>query len=55
MVVDNGIVSVNFSRPKGYVLGMSYKGIDNILEDDNEEQDRGYLPTSQEIFEVDKF
>ncbi|XP_047173846.1 rhamnogalacturonate lyase-like [Vigna umbellata] len=43
VVVDNGIVSVNFSRPKGYTLGMSYKGIDNILEDDNEEQDRGYL------------
>jgi len=28
---------------------MSYKGINNILEDENEEQDRGYLPTSQEI------
>ncbi|XP_027917587.1 uncharacterized protein LOC114176676 [Vigna unguiculata] len=43
VVIDNGIVSVKFSRPEGYILGMSYKGIDNILEDDNEEQDRGYL------------
>jgi len=49
LVVDNGIVSVKFSRPEGYILQMSYKGINNILADENEEQDRGYLPTSQQI------
>ncbi|ESW28447.1 hypothetical protein PHAVU_003G287200 [Phaseolus vulgaris] len=43
LVVDNGIVSVKFSRPEGYILQMSYKGINNILADENEEQDRGYL------------
>ncbi|KAK7386694.1 hypothetical protein VNO78_27029 [Psophocarpus tetragonolobus] len=43
LVVDNGIVSVTFSRPEGYILGISYQGIDNILEDENEDQDRGYL------------
>lgn len=48
-MVDNGIVSVTFSIPEGYVLGVSYNGIDNILEPENEEQDRGYVPTSYEI------
>ncbi|XP_061376076.1 probable rhamnogalacturonate lyase C isoform X2 [Gastrolobium bilobum] len=43
LVVDNGIVTVILSRPEGYVLGISYNGIDNILEAENEEQDRGYL------------
>ncbi|KAH1154619.1 hypothetical protein AAZX31_18G137800 [Glycine max] len=43
LVVDNGIVAVTFSRPEGYILGISYNGIDNILEEENEDQDRGYL------------
>lgn len=49
LVVDNGIVAVTFSRPEGYILGISYNGIDNILEEENEDQDRGYVPTSYEI------
>lgn len=48
-MLDNGIVSVTLSTPEGYVLGISYNGIDNILEAENEEQDRGYVPTSYEI------
>ncbi|KAG4399641.1 hypothetical protein AAZX31_08G266800 [Glycine max] len=43
LVVDNGIVAVTFSKPEGYILGISYNGIHNILEDENEDQDRGYL------------
>ncbi|CAJ2636318.1 unnamed protein product [Trifolium pratense] len=43
LVVDNGIVSVTLSRPEGYILGISYNGIDNILESKLEEQDRGYF------------
>ncbi|KAE9614477.1 hypothetical protein Lal_00012317 [Lupinus albus] len=43
LVVDNGIISVTLSNPEGYVIGISYNGIDNILEAINEEQDRGYL------------
>lgn len=46
LVVGNGFVSVTLSRPEGYVLGISYNGIDNILEAENEGQDRGYVPTS---------
>ncbi|KAJ1382159.1 Rhamnogalacturonate lyase [Sesbania bispinosa] len=29
VMIENGIVSVNLSRPGGYILGISYKGIDN--------------------------
>ncbi|KAK7361044.1 hypothetical protein VNO77_03070 [Canavalia gladiata] len=43
LVVDNGIVSVTLSVPEGYVLGISYNGIDNLLEAENEDEDRGYL------------
>ncbi|KAL5063332.1 hypothetical protein RYX36_025069 [Vicia faba] len=43
LVVDNGIVSVNLSRPEGYIIQISYNGIDNILESENEEEDRGYF------------
>ncbi|KAK7319672.1 hypothetical protein RJT34_04395 [Clitoria ternatea] len=43
LVVDNGIVAVTLSIPEGYVLGISYNGIDNILEAENEDQDRGYF------------
>jgi rhamnogalacturonan endolyase len=43
LVVDNGIVSVTLSRPEGYILGISFNGIDNILESKNEQVDRGYV------------
>ncbi|XP_019438831.1 PREDICTED: uncharacterized protein LOC109344523 [Lupinus angustifolius] len=43
LVVENGIISVTLSNPEGYVIGISYNGIDNILEVENKEQDRGYL------------
>ncbi|KAI5419354.1 probable rhamnogalacturonate lyase B [Lathyrus oleraceus] len=42
LVVDNGIVSVTLSRPEGYILGISYNGVDNILESENKD-DRGYF------------
>ncbi|CAL0313009.1 unnamed protein product [Lupinus luteus] len=43
LVVDNGIISVTLSNPEGYVTGISYNGIDNILELENGEHDRGYF------------
>ncbi|XP_058775167.1 uncharacterized protein LOC131649423 isoform X2 [Vicia villosa] len=43
LVVDNGIVSVTLSRPEGYIIQISYNGVDNILETENEEEDRGYF------------
>ncbi|RHN41536.1 putative rhamnogalacturonan endolyase [Medicago truncatula] len=43
LVVDNGIVSVSMARPEGYILGISYNGIDNVLDSENQELDRGYF------------
>ncbi|XP_022136796.1 probable rhamnogalacturonate lyase B isoform X2 [Momordica charantia] len=40
--MDNGIVQVTVSTPDGDVVGLSYNGIDNLLETKNEEQNRGY-------------
>ncbi|XP_031737632.1 probable rhamnogalacturonate lyase B isoform X2 [Cucumis sativus] len=42
VIMDNGIVQVTLSTPDGDVVGLSYNGIPNILETNNEEQNRGY-------------
>ncbi|XVF64926.1 hypothetical protein PTKIN_Ptkin09bG0205800 [Pterospermum kingtungense] len=42
VVMDNGIVQVTISKPEGIVTGVSYQGIDNLLEVRNEESNRGY-------------
>lgn len=39
--MDNGIIGVNLSNPMGMVIGIQYKGIENLLEVDNSEDDRG--------------
>lgn len=39
--MDNGIVQVTISKPEGIVTGVSYQGIDNLLEVRNHESDRG--------------
>ncbi|KAK4263052.1 hypothetical protein QN277_028528 [Acacia crassicarpa] len=43
VVIDNGIVQVTLSKPEGYVLAISYSGIDNVLEAQNQNNNRGYL------------
>ncbi|OAY54379.2 hypothetical protein MANES_03G066613v8 [Manihot esculenta] len=42
VVIDNGIVQVNFSSPGGDVIGIKYKEMDNVLETKNYENNRGY-------------
>ncbi|KAI5436093.1 hypothetical protein KIW84_022513 [Lathyrus oleraceus] len=46
VVISNGIISLTLSNPRGYVKGVSYAGIDNVLDEKNEENDRGYLDIS---------
>ncbi|CAJ1931230.1 unnamed protein product [Sphenostylis stenocarpa] len=42
VVIGNGMVSFNLSKPKGYITGI-YTGINNVLDPKNKEKDRGYL------------
>lgn len=42
VVLDNGIVKVTISKPAGLVTGISYGGIDNVLETLESETSRGY-------------
>ncbi|KAF1002549.1 hypothetical protein AG4045_001550 [Apium graveolens] len=42
VVVDNGIVNITFSTPEGMVIAIQYNGVDNILEQNDRERDRGY-------------
>ncbi|XP_027909278.1 uncharacterized protein LOC114168587 [Vigna unguiculata] len=43
VVIGNGIVSLNLSNPEGYIIGLYYDGTQNILDNKNEQFDRGYL------------
>ncbi|KAL5556635.1 hypothetical protein UlMin_038871 [Ulmus minor] len=40
--MDNGIVRLTFSKPGGDLIAINYNGIDNLLETDNERNNRGY-------------
>ncbi|XP_061992390.1 probable rhamnogalacturonate lyase B [Rosa rugosa] len=42
VVLDNKLVQLTFSNPGGDVVGIRYGGIDNLLEINNNEDDRGY-------------
>ncbi|KAL9160710.1 hypothetical protein ABFS82_08G218400 [Erythranthe guttata] len=42
VVLDNGIVNVSLSTPGGMVTAIEYNGIDNLLQFDYKENNRGY-------------
>ncbi|KAL8172018.1 hypothetical protein V2J09_023822 [Rumex salicifolius] len=42
VILDNGILAVTISKPNGYITGIRYNGVNNILDVINPEDDRGY-------------
>ncbi|KAL6582863.1 hypothetical protein OROMI_004941 [Orobanche minor] len=42
VVLDNGILNVTLSTPGGMIIGIEYNGIDNLLEHEYKENNRGY-------------
>ncbi|XP_057448590.1 rhamnogalacturonate lyase B-like [Lotus japonicus] len=43
VVINNSLVSITLSRPEGYIIGISYGGIDNLLNTLIDVQYRGYM------------
>ncbi|XP_022752049.1 probable rhamnogalacturonate lyase B [Durio zibethinus] len=42
VVIDNGLVEVTMENPSGYLTGIKYKGLDNVLESRNHNHNKGY-------------
>ncbi|KAK9713067.1 hypothetical protein RND81_06G000900 [Saponaria officinalis] len=42
VVIDNGILQLRIANPEGYLTGVCYGGVDNVLETRNEGFNRGY-------------
>ncbi|KAJ9670319.1 hypothetical protein PVL29_026699 [Vitis rotundifolia] len=43
VVMDNGIVELTLAKPEGSVVGIKYKGVENLLSHRHKEHSRGYL------------
>lgn len=41
VILDNGLLKVTISNPQGYVIGITYGGMDNILDVKSSESKRG--------------
>ncbi|KAK7361048.1 hypothetical protein VNO77_03075 [Canavalia gladiata] len=51
VIMENGIVNVTLSKPEGTILGISYNGIDNVLEGRNRYYNRGIEGTRFSVIE----
>ncbi|KAL5775330.1 hypothetical protein ACOSP7_012887 [Xanthoceras sorbifolium] len=58
VILDNGLVRLTISKPQGYLTGIKYGGMDNILDQKSSESSRGYwdinwsLPGGQDRYQL---
>ncbi|KAG5001556.1 hypothetical protein JHK87_022628 [Glycine soja] len=52
VIMENGIIRVSLSKPEGTVLGISYNGIDNVLERRNKFNNRGIQGSKFSVIEA---
>lgn len=45
VVLDNGILNVTLSTPEGMITRITYNGIENLLKQEYNENNRGYIHT----------
>lgn len=43
VVIGNGVLEITISNPDGIVTKIKFNGIENLLEETNEEDNRGYI------------
>lgn len=43
VIIDNGLLQLTLTNPEGYLTGVRYNGIDNILQKRNKESGRAYV------------
>lgn len=41
VILDNGLVRLTISKPQGYLIGIQYGGMDNLLDLKSSESSRG--------------
>lgn len=43
VVLDNGLLQLTLTKPGGHLIGISYNGLDNLLELSNPQLNGGYI------------
>ncbi|PON82598.1 Rhamnogalacturonate lyase [Trema orientale] len=58
VILDNGLVKLTILKPQGYLSGIAYGGLDNVLDPKSNESSRGYwdvnwsLPGGQDRYQL---
>ncbi|KAK8500696.1 hypothetical protein V6N12_074555 [Hibiscus sabdariffa] len=55
VIIRNGIVEVSIENPSGYLTGIRYKGMDNVLEGRHRNDNRGYWDILSDHCPMDSF